>query len=44
MLGMPRTEIEFEFDVNFCFGVRLAPYAVFFHSVSHVPSAHCTTC
>ena len=29
MLGMPRTEIKFEFDMVFCFGIRLAPYAVF---------------
>ena len=29
MLGMPRTEIEFEFDMVFHFGIRLAPYAVF---------------
>ena len=29
MLGMPRTEIEFELDMVFCFGIRLAPYAVF---------------
>ena len=29
VLGMPRTEIEFEFDMVFCFGIRLAPYAVF---------------
>ena len=29
MLGMPSTEIEFEFDMVFCFGIRLAPYAVF---------------
>ena len=27
--GMPRIEIEFEFDMVFCFGIRLAPYAVF---------------
>ena len=27
--GMPRIEIEFEFDVVFCFGIGLAPYAVF---------------
>ena len=27
--GMPRTEIEFEFDMTFCFGIRLAPYAIF---------------
>ena len=27
--GMPRTEIEFEFDMVFCFGIRLAPYIVF---------------
>ena len=26
---MPRIEIEFELDIVFCFGVRLAPYAVF---------------
>ena len=29
MLGMTIIEIEFEFDVVFCFGIRLAPYAVF---------------
>ena len=29
MLGMPRIEIEFEFDMVFYFGIRLAPYAVF---------------
>ena len=29
MLGMPRIEIELEFDMIFCFGIRLAPYAVF---------------
>ena len=28
VLGMPRIEIEFEFDMVFCFGIRLAPYAV----------------
>ena len=27
---MPRIEIEFEVDMVFCFGIRLAPYAVFF--------------
>ena len=27
--GMPRIEIEFEFDMVFCFGIRLALYAVF---------------
>ena len=27
--GMPRIEIEFEFDMVFCFGICLAPYAVF---------------
>ena len=47
VLGMPRTEIEFEFDMVFCFGIRLALYAVllllfFFHSDSS--STHCTTC
>ena len=30
MLGMPSIEIEFEFDMVFCFGIRLAPYAIFF--------------
>ena len=29
VLGMPRIEIEFEFDVVFCFGIRLSPYAIF---------------
>ena len=29
VLRMPRTEIEFEFDMVFCFGIRLEPYAVF---------------
>ena len=29
VLGMPRTETEFEFDMVFCFGIRLAPHAVF---------------
>ena len=28
-MGMPRIEIVFEFDMVFCFGIRLAPYAVF---------------
>ena len=28
-MGMPRIEIEFEFDMVFCFGIHLAPYAVF---------------
>ena len=30
VLGMPRIEIEFEFDVVFCFGIRLALYAFLF--------------
>ena len=30
MLRMPRIEIELEFDMVFCFGIRLAPYAAFF--------------
>ena len=30
VLGMPRIEIECEFDIVFCFGIRLALYAVFF--------------
>ena len=29
MLGMLRIEIEFEFDMVFCFAIRLAMYAVF---------------
>ena len=29
LLGMQRIAIEFEFDMVFCFGIRLAPYAVF---------------
>ena len=29
VLGMPRIEIEFEFDMVLCFGIRLAPYAFF---------------
>ena len=29
VLGMPRIEIEFEFDMVFCFGMRLVSYAVF---------------
>ena len=29
MLGTPRIEIEFEFDMVFWFGIRLVPYAVF---------------
>ena len=29
MLGMPKIKIEFEFDMVFCFGIRLALYAVF---------------
>ena len=33
--GMPRIEIDFEFDMVFCFGIRLAPYAVFFHAEVH---------
>ena len=27
--GMPRIEIEFEFDMVFCFVIRLVLYAVF---------------
>ena len=45
MLGMPRIEIEFEFDMAFCFGILLALYAFFFfsriylqHIVRHVES------
>ena len=28
-MGMPKAEIEFESDMVFCFGIRLASYAVF---------------
>ena len=35
VLGMPRIEIEFEFDMVFCFGIRLAPYAVFSTRIHH---------
>ena len=30
MLGMSRIEVKFEFHMVFCFGIRLALYAVFF--------------
>ena len=50
MLGMPRIEIEFEFDMVFCLDIRLALYAVFFFfffffccccfSRSDLPSTH----
>ena len=30
VMGMPRIEIEFEFDMVVCIGIRLALYAVFF--------------
>ena len=39
---VPRIEVEFDFDMVFCFGLRLAPYAVVFHS--DLPSTDCTTC
>ena len=29
VMGMPRIEKELEFDMVFCLGIRLAPYAVF---------------
>ena len=29
MLGMPRIETEYEFDMVFCFSIHVAPYAVF---------------
>ena len=38
--GMSRIEIEFEFDMVFCFGTRLALYAVCFYS--DLPSTHFT--
>ena len=47
--GVPRIEIEFEFDMVFCFGIRLIPYAVFcfvffFFFFLLGFSTHCTTC
>ena len=33
MLGMPSIETELEVDMVFCFGIRLAPYAVVFFSL-----------
>ena len=44
MLGMPRIEIEFGFDMVVCFGICLAPYAVVFFFDSDLPSTHCTNC
>ena len=38
VLGMPRIETEFEFHMVFCFGIHLAPYAVFFFFHSDLPS------
>ena len=35
MLGMPRNEIDIEFDMVFCFGIRLAPYAVVSTRICH---------
>ena len=32
---MPRIEKEFEFDMGFGFGIRLAPYAVFLAALNH---------
>ena len=39
---MPRIEIEFQFDIVVCFGISLAPYAVFFFFFFHsdLPSKH----
>ena len=47
--GISRIELECEFDMVFCFGIRLAPHAVFFFFFffffhSDLPSTHCTTC
>ena len=39
--AVPRIEIEFEFDMVFCFGIRLAPYAAYFPLGF---TTHCTTC
>ena len=41
VLGRPRIEIEFEFDMVFCFGIRLAPYAVFFFFFFFVVFFYC---
>ena len=30
MTGMPGIKVEFEFDMLFCFGICLAPFADFF--------------
>ena len=32
VLGLPRIDTAFEFDMVICFGIRLAPYYVFFKS------------
>ena len=45
MTGMPRIEIKFEFDIVFCFDIRLAPSAVFFFFFhSDLPLTYCMTC
>ena len=42
MTGMPRIEIEFEFDLVFWFGIHLAPYPVFFFFFHlNLLSTHC---
>ena len=41
VMGMPRLEKEFEFDMVFRFGMCLAPYAVFFFTriyLQHIAS------
>ena len=35
MLGVPRIEIEIEFDMVFCIGICLTPYAVFSTRIYH---------
>ena len=37
--GLPRIELEFEFYMVFCFGIRLAPYAVFSTQIHLQPIA-----
>ena len=39
-MGMPRIEIDFEFDMAFCFGIRLAPNAVFMPPAASVHWGH----
>ena len=42
MLGMPRIEIEFKFDMVFCFGIHLALYVFFSFSFTRIYLQHIT--